>query len=218
MNSEETHKHGTRHTRLPEEVKMALDVQRNAMAASAKSYDDGNKWEALRLATAVHVIVHDAGGTKSLLKQLGIKGSLRFFASGPKSNPNNLIRESLLVSVRIFGDGSAEYVPRLDHNHHPPRLVQFHEWWEEDIIFREGTFFLSRKRLVFVLRSQEGGSHFDPVLKDPNYLRFSREQITTPYVSGGGTSTPVLGAELATMRQVAWELTKTLDASEGTGA
>src|SRR5438270_671390 len=100
--------------RSREELKQALDVQRRAILSSSKSYDEGNKCEALRLATAVYVVVHDAGRNKSILGQLGIKGSLRFIASGPPSNPKNLLRATLLVSTRIYGDGTAEYIPRLD--------------------------------------------------------------------------------------------------------
>lgn len=113
----------------------------------------------------------------------------------------------------MYGDGTAEYRPKLDgHPDEEPRRLQFHEWWSDDIKFRDGAFRLTRKSLVFSLRNQEGGAHLDPVLSDPNYLRFAREQLTTPFVVAPGRQpTPILGAELASMRQIAWELLKTLD-------
>jgi hypothetical protein len=70
-------------TRPREEVLDALNQQREALIASCKSYDEGNRWEALRLATAVYIIVHDGGrNSKSILTQLGLRGSLRFVGSG----------------------------------------------------------------------------------------------------------------------------------------
>jgi hypothetical protein len=198
--------------RTRDEVKQALDVQRQAISASSKSYDDGNRWEALRLASAVYNIVHDHGKIRSLLTQLGIRGSLKFVASNRARNSNNLMRETLLVAARVYGDGSAEYLPHLDGSHYPPRLVQLYEWWEKDIILADGKFELTRKRLVFVLRNQEGGGHFSTEMNDHAYLRFSREQLNTPYVLAPGKAPkPLLGAELASMRQVAWELMKTLN-------
>ena len=198
--------------RSREEVKEALEVQRQFILASGKSYDDGKKAEALRLATAVYVIVHDAGRNQSLLNQLGIKGAMRFVCSGRPSDPDNLVRETPLVSARIYSDGTAEYVPRLERIR-TRRMMQFHQWWQDDVVLRDGHFRLTRKNLVFTLRNKEGGGHFDAELNDPNYLRFAQEQLTTPYVFSEelGIDKPLLGVELATMRQVAWELLKTLD-------
>src|SRR6266403_204699 len=199
--------------RSKEEVQKALDIQRRAITASSTAYDNGEWWEALRIATAVYVVVHDAGTKyKSILTQLGKKGSLRYFASGFQYSPKNVLRETHLLSTRIYGDGMAEYRPLLGEASWESRRLQFHEWWESDIIFRDGEFRLTRKKLTYVLRSQEGGAHLEPVVRDPNYLRFAKEQLTTPYVfSGKIPPRPILGAEFASMRQIAWELLKTLD-------
>ncbi len=87
-------------TRSRAEVENALEVQRNAIMAYSVSYDAGARWEAIRLAVAVFVTVHDGGRReKSILTQLGIRGSLRFLASGHSSNPRNLLRETLLLSM-----------------------------------------------------------------------------------------------------------------------
>ena len=90
---------------------------------------------------------------------------------------------------------------------YPYRLLQFSRWWETDFIFRDGKSGIARKKLVFILRNKEGGGHFDPKIDEPNYERFARESTTTPYVQAEGSKPmTVLGAELATMRQIAWEL------------
>jgi hypothetical protein len=190
-----------------------LDFQRRAIESSCKAFDQGERWEALRLATATHTIVHDGGKKNvSILTQLDVRGSLRFIASNRKNNPKNLLRETLLVHMQIGADGSQLYLPNLDSGFSEPRLLQFNEWWERDIIFQEGEHTLSRKRLVFTLRSQEGGAHFDPELRDPTYVHFARQGLTTPLVLRPGVDpAPMIEAELASMRQVAWELLNTLD-------
>lgn len=202
--------------RSKQEVFEALNVQRQAIAASCKSYDEGNKWESLRLATAVYVVVHDGGKhSKSLLTQLGIMNGLQFVASGPPHEPKNLMPQTTIVSVKLsaggHGSASAEYVPFLDEGPEKYRLIKFSKWWEREKIFVDGSHSLNRRRLVFTLRSQEGGAHFDAEQQNPNYERLARESFTTPRLMAGDESTPILGAELAMMRQIAWELMTTLD-------
>ena len=197
--------------RSSEEVQRALEIQRQALESSCVAYDNGNRWEASRIATTVMVLVHDAGRNQSILRQLGIKGKLRFITSAFQYSPRNVLRETHLLSTRVYNDGTAEYAPLLDGAPHGLRRLQFHDWWESELIFRDGTFRLTRKRLAHVLRNQEGGAHFDPILQDANYLRFAKEQLTTPYVvSAGMPPRAILGAEWASMRQVGWELLETL--------
>jgi hypothetical protein len=52
----------------------ALAIQRRHMAVSCAAYDAGDHSEAVRLATCVCNLVHDAGKTyRSIMGQLGIK-------------------------------------------------------------------------------------------------------------------------------------------------
>lgn len=197
--------------RNPEEVKSALFIQCLALRASCEAYDKGEWWEALRLATSVYIIVHDGGrNSQSLLKQLGLRGRMRFISTAFQYSPGNVLRETHLVATRIYGDGRAEYRPKLGDGPTEERAIQFSDWWDKELIFRDGSHRLTRKRLVFVLRSQEGGAHFDPEIRDPNYLQFAKEQLTTPRVIFGDTSRPILGAEIASMRQIAWELLESI--------
>jgi hypothetical protein len=108
--------------------------------------------------------------------------------------------------------GDAEYIPLLGDTPEPHRRVQFPHWWEEIVLAEGERFQLTRKRLVFILRNQEGGGHYSEEMNDPSYLRFSKEHLTTPYVLAEGKQPkPILGVELATMRQIAWEVSRTLD-------
>jgi hypothetical protein len=192
---------------------MALANQLAAMASSCGSYDAGNAWEATRIATAIHVIVHDGGkNNTSLLTQVGLKPRLKFVATGKAIDGRNLLRDVSLASIRVYGDGRAEYRPQCPDFQPELRLLSFNDWWERDLILRDRSFTLTRKRLTFNLRNIEGGAHYEGLVRDPNYLRFSQEHLTTPYViKGTQLPKPILGAELASMRQMAWELSKSLE-------
>jgi hypothetical protein len=206
-------------SRSPEELRNALNDQLEALAASCAGYDDGKKWEALRIAVAVNTIVHDGGrNSVSILRQIGLKEGLRFVASGKFIDCKNVLADTPLVAIRIHGGDEpwAEHIPRFKAFAENSRALSFSDWWERDLIFRDASFQLSRKNLVFNLRSVEGGAHYDAMVKDPNYLRFAQEQASKPIVqfnstSGESMSAVVLGAELATMRQIGWELMKTLE-------
>ena len=117
-----------------EEVIASLRDQLKWLDVSCSAYDQGDKSEAARLATIVETVVHDGGKkVRSILTQLGIRGSLRFVTSGFPRNPKNEVREMNLVAINI-GDGPTEYVPILDKYPMFNRLTQFHVWWNDDQI------------------------------------------------------------------------------------
>jgi hypothetical protein len=92
---------GQRNPRTRAEIKQAFDIQLAAVAASSRSYDDGNRWEALRLSTAVYNLVHDHGSIKSLLGQLGIRRRVRYRASPFPYVPGNSARQTPLALLRV---------------------------------------------------------------------------------------------------------------------
>jgi hypothetical protein len=195
--------------RSRDELLRALDVQQSALAASCRSYDEGNKWEALRLASATYTLVHDYGKIRSILSQLGIKDKMKFLSSGHHVGPKVVGRVNPLVTLELQVDRPSEYGPRFQTVETPVRQVSFGQWWERDIIIKDGSAELTRKRLVFVLRNQEGGAHFDDEVRDPAYVSLARSSNAL-VIRLGHEPQLVFAVELATMRQVAWELTKTL--------
>jgi hypothetical protein len=188
--------------RTREELIELLAEQRSALAASCQNYDGGNEWEAARLATTIFTLLHDGG------PQLGVRGSLRFASTAwPPVDPENLITETPLVMMRLT-DGGAKYLPKCGEGPFAPRRLQFPHWSADELIYRDGSFQLSRRRLVFALRHQEGGSHIGE-LTDEAYIRFKTKAIWS-FGRGVGPPEPVYGAVAATMRQLAWEVMETL--------
>ena len=211
--------------RTHQEIVRALATQRHHMAASSTAYDAGDKSEALRLATIMCNIVHDAGRTRSILSLLGLKTKIVFMASGHEITEEIrriVDRFTPLTELERYPKGGRdpEFVPVStffkNRGMHPfLRELPFEEWWQKDVIFFEGGNLarreLTRKRLVFTLRNQEGGSHFDSQVRDRDYLSL-RDPV--PFVVPGAGCGDMHDLELATMRQIAEELELSIEIYE----
>lgn len=194
-----------------EEIRAAFEIQVKALRASCAAYDSGEHWEAIRLAVAVHTLVHDASvKQKSLLTHLGKKSGMQFLGSAHDVSPRNLIDSTPLTLMQI-GSGGARYLPRMDDG--PPgvaRWVPFRRWWQDEAIYSSGEnrHLLSRRGLTFALRNKEGGGHFDPKVFDESYTKMQDGSWVHEF---NGMRETLKGAELASMRQIAWETLKSLE-------
>jgi hypothetical protein len=83
------------------------------------------------------------------------------------------------------------------------RDLSFEEWWNKDIIFFDGSCRLTRRDLVLTLRNQEGGSHYDKEMRNPNVGSLKQPILMVIPGKGFGAMKEL---ELATMRQIAEEL------------
>lgn len=195
-----------------EEFQQALATQVSFLRSSNAAFDSGNHWEAVRLANAVFIIVHD-GGQKSLLTRLRVRGKLRFPSSGREIIPGNTHADMPLIGMWITETG-ASYSPMLDSGHSSGRLLQFHQWWNKDVIYRDPqNRTMTRQSLVFALRNKEGGGHVDGEIDDPTYVGVSRENTANWFCMRSdqqGPSNLSPGAHFASMRQIAWELEQAL--------
>jgi hypothetical protein len=199
--------------RTKSELIRALENQLRFLQTSAAAYDAGNETESVRMATAAYVLLHDGGRrNKSILTQLGKRGSLRFVASGHGINPDNLFTQLPLLMVGVSSEGpKAQYLPLLDQGPVAPRALQFGRWWE-DIVYQSQTGkTLTRKSLIMSLRDQDGGGHFDEELSDEAYISAADRSTVGLLISiDGRVQMPEIGPHLATMRQIAWEIDHSL--------
>jgi hypothetical protein len=169
--------------RTDQEIRQALIEQYHALIASSANYDAGNLWEAKRLATTIYNVVHDGGSrTKSLLGQLGIKSTIALLSCvKPPDKPGT---QTLAIANGMCGVSHTHegpvYTPVLSKSFYR-RTVSFKEWYGETIFENQRKQPITRQNLVFSLRSQDGGSHFDPTLPDSAYLGLK-----------DGTNTPLM--------------------------
>jgi hypothetical protein len=195
------------------ELREAFEVQRSALISSCRAYDEGQKWEALRLATAIYILVRDGGKkNRSILTQMGKRNSMEFAVPISKAaDPRNLVSYTPLVMLRL-GEGGANFLPRQDEFPSGRRMLRFSEWWDRDLVFRSGggKHRMTRKKLVFSLRNLDGGAHYDEEILDPNYIEMTHGKSWMS-ISPDGTKRPVRQLELASMRQIAWEVLDSLE-------
>jgi hypothetical protein len=202
--------------RSHQELESALAIQRRHLAVSCKAFDEGDVSEALRLSTIVYTLVHDGGDIRSILSQLDLKEKLEFFASNMEIS--SAIRAQAdrctpLVELETKV-GIPRFVPLCTFvknrgAYFGVRKLPFDAWWNKDIIFFDGERNLTRRQLAFTLRNQEGGSHYDVEVRNPNYPALKAPSVF--FVPGRGLG-QMEHLELVSMRQVAEELALTLGA------
>ena len=113
-----------------------------------------------------------------------------------------------LVS-QTLGLSRPRYVALLDKA--PSILRSFSQWWDYIILKDMDGNMFSRKDLVLTIANKDGGAHIDP--KVPlSYTRLQRGESTGHMWSYDGQCWERMeGAELATIRQIAHEVLKTLE-------
>jgi hypothetical protein len=108
----------------------------------------------------------------------------------------------------------------MPHLAYDENWLSFSKWWEEPIFqeiapskpgfpLGDGRK-LSRKNLVFHLRSQDGGGHYDTELRHEPYIGLAVRRRIGIYRDNNGAAEPIGDPHLASMRQIAWELEQSL--------
>jgi hypothetical protein len=198
------------------ELEQHLRDQFDFLRSSASLFDAGHTAEAKRLAVSVRLLVHDTRVSSSLLGQLGLK-SILFYDTASDHNPMNLITHSGLASLAVSPQG-ARYQAMLDHSPRGPGIaVGFHQWWAKTVIVDVDRNVLTRRDLVLAVSNQDGGAHVDPDLA-PTYAKLSRANSLAWAFRGPDGAVPLDNPVPASIRQIAHELTKTLEPHLPTGA
>jgi hypothetical protein len=200
------------------ELLTKLDEQIGFLARSCELYDGGTKAEAFRLAVTACNLVHDTRRMRSILSQLGIKENIQYVSSG-RASPGPKTHSILSLTVLAIakhkdGSRSAESVSMLDQciAHRAMRAVDFDTWWVKEMVWQSPEkIILNRCGLVTSMRDQDGGAHLDSELKHPGYISSSKENQWWWLDSKGQPLAPMFTYDhFAIMRQIAWELQKTL--------
>lgn len=164
--------------------------------SSAKGYDEGKEREAVRLALAIRVLVHEGTGT-SLLQLLGIKHQLQFIGTAverklyEKALENYFGAPSAGMASGAVGfldmsplpDGTYEWIaplrefrfiegtPQADATR---TLLPFDEWWNDPVIETGDFQYLTRAELITIMANQDGGAHVSEKL-DLKYSKFKEQ-------------------------------------------
>ena len=175
------------------ELREALSEQIKALKSSCKAYDKGETWEAKRLATSIYILVHDGGrNSRSLLGQLGLKENTSFISSiYDDEQPDWLPRGygkpmsfglSPMLGFKILpANSGVEHDPMLGREADKYENLSFKKWYRQNVLNEASPLRLTRKNIIHVMRSQDGGAHVDSRIEDATYLQAEKygDGITT---------------------------------------
>ncbi|MFW2446011.1 MAG: hypothetical protein ACN4E6_01675 [Qipengyuania pacifica] len=192
------------------EIRSAFDGQISALRSSCAAFDNGEQWEAPRIASAISILCHDAGKTVSLLTQLGIRNEMQFVSSvGSPITDTNLVVSHPLVAFQFTPDG-VKASALLEGPF--TREWNFNKWWKQEVIAAGPlkAWSLTRNDLIRSVRNQDGGGHVDAQLSDEAYIQLSRTVHWSTFREGQLPAS-VMGLEQASVRQIGWELLQSLE-------
>jgi hypothetical protein len=201
----------------------ALAEQVDFFRASAERFDAGRQHEAKRLGLTIRVLLHDAGGSKSLLEQLGLKSELSFLDTRRRRElpAGHQVAEQLgwpsgMVVLSMGFGGVTTFKPALDGDQESrPAEVAFEVWWEHPLLVSKDGTMWSRRLLILGAANKEGGGHIDP--NPPAWWRDLRDGtwLGAVTVQGpAGESVPLSDLAPAVIRQITHELLATLEAAD----
>jgi hypothetical protein len=197
----------------PIDLQSHLKEQIHFLISSSKGYDNGDYGEAKRMAVSLRILLHDTPRSHSLLQQL-LKKDLKFYnTTGVEENETGYPSKRLyFINAAHAGYDRVTFEPILDNR--PPGDVMskntFEFWWNQIILVADEKSKFSRRKIVLAVSNQDGGAHVAPKL-DNQFATLKRDKslgITT-YVYGRRvdfTNT----SELATIRQITYEVLFTL--------
>lgn len=198
------------------------------------AYEAGNEAMAMSIANVLRNLLHDGQGP-ALLNLVVNRRRLPFLSTAfqpPNAvNPKDFNPLCVLNGyIRIEADGSAPvsevgyrpsyWVPYgrgfhlLSFDEYDVTWIQkrFSNWWHEPIVFDGDGHAFSRKEMVCYVANQAGGSHTN-VDRDAHHLRLSRRESILKFSLrvGNSAAEPSRGPHHAVIRQISYELQRTLD-------
>jgi hypothetical protein len=132
-----------------------LRRQISFLDSSSRAFDAGHTEEALRIAVALRVLIHDTSASASLLTHLGIKNSAKLLST---FEPIRQKPGLLVASVPIWVDSTGNRTPPLGDSLFKA-FIPIKEWWEQIVMTANNN--LSRQDIILAAANQDGGAHVD---------------------------------------------------------
>jgi hypothetical protein len=159
---------------MTDRLQALLSEQCGFLRKSCDAFYAGDQTEAVRIAVAIRVFVHDTNRSEALLKQLRpdfltlpISDKVAFL---PAKGEQWQMRIEVPVGFAMSTEGIVPYAPDLKSPSYAQ--VTLEDWWNRSCLkipINGGIGQYSRKDLVLVLANKEGGAHVDPKLP-PDYV------------------------------------------------
>jgi hypothetical protein len=188
-----------------------LRKQIRFISSSSQGYDIGDIDEARRIASHIRALVHDTRKSNSILGQLGKKNIL-FYDSAIPREPGGLMSYQGLVGMEMSFNPQWGWMPYLFIDENPAvSWNSFEEWWNAIILDDLHGIVFTRRDIVLSVCDQDGGAHVDKELDEP-YVKLEKlKQFAFTFNSNGIERKPRVGAGLASVRQIGFEVLMTLE-------
>jgi hypothetical protein len=142
------------HARLEEKLREQLRfLQRSCVA-----FDNGAEDEALRMATALRVILHSTKQSVPLVSHLGLTNGMLLSSSRGIGDYNDYLSHVL----NINSPTPVRMVPLLGDKFHE---LPFEKWWRDETVFIDGREKYFRKTIILSAANKDGGAHVDRQLE-----------------------------------------------------
>lgn len=205
---------GSVQSRSREDLLDRLREQRDFLNASSAAFDAGHEAEAIRLATTLRVLLHDTAKSHSLLRQLQLKHRIRLVTSSPVMPRGQSLWLGLVV-IKLTPEW-IEYSPKSEGATLPDHLpaVPVDRWWAQKVVRarddREGWFTLRRKDIILGFANRDGGTHVDPRSRGPHTPSIGNALDLAVTNSLTGRHEPARSVAHLCIRQMAWEVERSL--------
>ena len=185
-----------------------LEEQIAFLQNSAIQFDEGNHFEAKRMAVTIRVLIYDGGKGTSLLGQMRLSKKMRFLSTAIRFDEKNLLTQQCLLQM-VVDDKSARFEPVLKDG--VGRLLKLNEWKNEIVICDLNRRTYTRWDLINLLANKDGGAHVDKNIDD-KLLPLKDPTISGWYIrDDAGKEIPVKNDIVyCSMRQMTFEMLKSL--------
>ena len=190
--------------RSESDIRELYEDQLQFLKASAAQYDAGQLTSYRRMATALRVLLHETGTSRSLISQMSLE-TRQFLTCSASPRPENLMVDCDLIALLIPTEAGkrAMWISGLDN--WAMEFTSFESWWSDPVINDGKACVFSRSSLVLHVANQDGGSHVDPEI-DQSFEEMRKTRFT--WTSGRHiTEHP----DRAAIRTIAHEAIKSLD-------
>lgn len=195
-----------------EDLERELNEQLALLRLACQSYDAGHEIVGRHISVSLRLLLNQRPPRQAaLLAQLGMRDG-RFWNTAPPINPRNLLPHMPMVAGHMHATGG-RYAPVLGGVEDLARWTFFPEWWTETVLTDPQRNRFSRMDLVIMVANTDGGAHVDPELDEAYEALSRRNSLGWQFVNRGGAASAFEGRpELACIRQIAYEVLRTLDA------
>jgi hypothetical protein len=162
---------------------------------SCVAFDDGDRFEAMRIAVSARLLFHTTKNSTSLLT-LADRAELRLLNSSYPPDPyiDYVVILNSLCSVRSSGGRISLHAPL--ENAPMGGFLPWQQWWSQ-VVFVDGYHRATRSNIVLTAANKDGGAHLDDL---PDWYEALQKGGT--WLSRAG----VHEQHLVMLRQVGYEI------------